>query len=322
MTACISGWAMLHREAVAIEDIYADPRIPADAYRPTFVKSLVMVPIRQLSPVGAIGNYWATQRKPPLETIELLQALADSTSIAMENVELLSSLERRVTERTAELEAANRELEAFSYAVSHDLRSPLRRITSFGEILVEEHADQLGEGKLHVDRMCNSAKQLTMLVDDLLQLSQASRGELARKDFDLTTVARDVIAELQATAPERRVGIAIGDLPTANGDPRLVRVVLVNLIGNAWKFSSKNPEARIEIGHADGAFFVRDNGAGFDQTKASRLFAPFQRLHTTADFAGTGIGLATAQRVVHRHGGRIWAEGTPGQGATFRFTLP
>lgn len=319
--ACISGWAMKHREAVLLEDIYADPRIPTDAYRPTFVKSLVMVPIRRLSPVGAIGNYWSTHHKADDETIEILQALADSTSVAMENVELVSTLERRVAERTAELEAANKELESFSYAVSHDLRAPLRTIASFGEILRQEHAGALGEGKEHLERITGATAKMNALITDLLRLSTASSGELLRDTFELDAIAREVVRDLAAADPDREVAVTIASPMTAYGDARLVRAVLVNLIGNAWKFSSKKPAPAIEIGMAGGAFFVRDNGAGFNPAYASRLFTPFQRLHSAADFDGTGIGLATVQRVINRHGGKIWAEGKPGGGATFYFTL-
>ena len=321
LNACISGWAMLHREQVVLEDIYKDPRIPADAYRPTFVKSLVMVPIRQRSPVGAIGTYWATPQRPHDDTVKLLQALADSTSIAMENVELFSTLERRVADRTAELEAVNKELEAFSYAVSHDLRAPLRSISAFSSMLREEHAPTLGPSITHLDRIQNAAGRMSGLIDDLLRLSTVSRGELARAPFDLAKTARDVVAELERTDPARAVTVSIPPALPATGDARLVRVVLANLLGNAWKFTAKQAAPTIEVGERDGAFFVRDNGAGFDPSLASRLFTPFQRLHAASDFDGTGIGLATAQRVVHRHGGRIWAESTPGQGATFYFTL-
>ena len=318
---CISGWAMLHREAVLIEDIYADPRIPHDAYRPTFVKSLVMVPIRRLKPVGAIGNYWAKQHRASETNIRLLQALADSTSIAMENVELLQSLESRVAERTEQLESANRELEAFSYAVSHDLRAPLRSINAFSRILLEDHAAELGDGTSHLNRINAASKRMGTLIDDLLQLSKMGRHELHRGEFDLSQHAREVIDELRQADPSRKVEVVIpGSLP-ANGDSRLVRVVVENLLRNAWKFTSKRAAPHIEVGVHDGVFFVRDNGAGFDAARATKLFAPFHRMHTDADFEGTGIGLATAHRVIQRHGGRIWADSAPDQGATFSFTL-
>ena len=321
LDGCVSGWAMLRGEAVVIEDIRADPRIPGDAYRPAFANSLVIVPIGRFDPVGAIGGYWATRQTPSAAGIRLLRALADATSSAMENVELLAGLETRVAERTAQLEAANRELEAFSYSVSHDLRAPLRAITAFSQALLEDHADALGAGTQHLERICAATARMTTLIDDLLQLSRAGRTALERAPFDVAKHVREIIDELRRVDPARRVEVIIPDVLPAHGDSRLVRVVLENLVRNAWKFTSKQPTARIEIGGRDGAFFVRDDGAGFDAARAGKLFLPFQRMHTAEDFEGTGIGLATAQRIVARHGGRIWADSVPGQGATFTFTL-
>jgi len=321
LETCISGWAMVHREAVVIDDVYADPRIAVDAYRSTFVKSLVVVPIRRSKPVGALGTYWASQRRPSDTQVQLLQALADSTSIAMSNVELLSGLEARVTERTAQLEAVNQELEAFSYAVSHDLRAPLRAIKGFSQILLEDHAEDLADGKPHLDRISGAATRMNDLIDDLLLLSKMARSAVVRGPFDVAQLAREIVAELRQAEPARRVELVVPDELPANGDPRLVRVLLENVLGNAWKFTSKRDAARIEIGSRDGAWFVHDNGAGFDGSRATKLFQPFQRMHTAAEFEGSGIGLATAQRIVRRHGGRIWADSSPNEGATFYFTL-
>jgi signal transduction histidine kinase len=319
--SCISGWAMLHREPVVIEDIYADPRIAAAAYRPTFVKSLVMVPIRRGKPIGAIGSYWATPRGPSAATVRLLQALADSTSAALENVELVSALEVRIASRTEQLEAVNQELEAFSYAVSHDLRAPLRAIKGFSQILLEDYAGALAEGRPHLDRISGAATRMNDLIDDLLQLSKMARGALVRGAFDVAQLSREIIDELRQAEPARRIEIVVpAELP-AQGDARLVRVLLENLLRNAWKFTSKRDVAQIEVGLRDAAWFVRDNGAGFDVQRASKLFQPFQRMHTAAEFEGSGIGLATAQRIVRRHGGRIWADSAPNEGATFFFTL-
>ncbi|HVY45829.1 MAG TPA: GAF domain-containing protein, partial [Minicystis sp.] len=202
MDACISGWVMLHREAVTIEDVFADPRVPADAYRPTFVKSLAMVPIRTAAPIGAIGNYWASHHRVRPDELELLQALADSTSIAMENVALLSELEARVRRRTAELEAANRELEAFSYSVSHDLRAPLRSIDGYGAALAEDLGDRLDpRARDALSRMRAATGRMNTLIDDLLGLAQVSRGALRDEPVDVSGLARSVAAELQAQAP-------------------------------------------------------------------------------------------------------------------------
>lgn len=326
MQACISGWAMLHREPVTIEDIYVDPRIPIDAYRPTFVKSLAMVPIRRASPIGAIGNYWATPHKVTEEEVRLLQALADSTSVAMENVELLASLEARVRDRTAQLEAANKELETFSYSVSHDLRAPLRSIDGFSLALEEDLDKTLDEdSRANLARIRSAVGRMNGLIDDMLALAKVSRGEMRDLPVDLSELSRAVIDELRAQAPARKVDVKIADGLVVKGDPSLLRAVLDNLLGNAFKFTSRRDEAVIEVGRADkdgeAVYFVRDNGAGFDMSFAKRLFGPFQRLHTDAEFPGTGIGLATVQRIIHRHGGRIWPESKPGEGTTFSFTL-
>ena len=324
MSACISGWSMLHGEAVAIEDIYADPRIPADAYRPTFVKSLVMVPIRKADPVGAIGIYWARRHRVRQDEVRLLQALADSTSVAMENVNVYAELEARVRARTAELAEANRELEAFSWSASHDLRSPLTTVLGYAELLSgSERLDEEQRSGARQIEQC--ARRMSTLIDGLLAFAKARHGALERKPVDLSALAREVAAECRRAAPGRRVAFRAANGLSAVGDATLLRVVLQNLLGNAWKYSAKVERPEVEFGAVEGEsgreFFVRDNGAGFDAA-AESLFTPFQRFHAADDFPGTGVGLATVQRIVERHGGRVRAESRPGAGATFRWTLP
>lgn len=327
MSACISGWTMLHRESAVIEDIYADPRIPADAYRPTFVKSLVMVPIRTAAPIGAIGNYWATRRQPSAQEVELLETLANTTSVAMENVQVYAELEQRVKARTRELEAANRELESFSYAVSHDLRAPLRAVRCELDHLLDARQEKL-EPVVHtsLESARAQARRMGALIEDLLRLAKIGREALQREPTDLSALVTDSAARLRAQYPGREVQISIEPGLRASVDPGLLSVVVENLLSNAWKYTARRTKAHITFGalHEDdeSVFFVRDDGVGFDMRTADRLFSPFQRLHSGQEFTGTGVGLATVQRIVDRHGGRLWAESAPGQGATFFFTLP
>ncbi len=226
-------------------------------------------------------------------------------------------------------EATSRELEAFSYSVSHDLRAPLRSIDGFSQAVLEDAGDKLDpEARGHLDRVRAAAQRMASLIDDLLNLSRVSRQELKRDPVDVSALAHGVVDELRRAAPDRAVDVVIAADLRAVGDARLIEVLLENLIGNAWKFTSKNPPERaprIEVGvRSDGAvaaFFVKDNGAGFDMAYANKLFGAFQRLHSATEFDGTGIGLATVQRIAHRHGGRVWAEAEVGRGATFSFTL-
>ncbi len=240
--------------------------------------------------------------------------------------DLNAVLERRVQDRTAQLQAANQELEAFSYSVSHDLRGPLRSIDGFSQALLEDYADKVDdEGKDLLRRVRAATQRMAQLIDGLLNLSRMTRSEMRHEDVDLSALARLAADDLHHREPERQVEFVVADGLIARGDPQLLRIAIENLIGNAWKYTGKHPTARIEFGatrHDDKpAFFVRDDGAGFDMAYASKMFGAFQRLHSATAFPGTGIGLATVQRVVHRHGGRIWAKGAVEKGATFYFTL-
>ena len=235
-------------------------------------------------------------------------------------------LEELVAERTAALSAANRELEAFSYSVSHDLRAPLRSIDGFAQALAEDAADRLDETtRRHLERVRANAQKMGDLIDALLKLSRVSRAELRRERVDLAELAAEVAEELREAAPERDVELVIARPLEARADPRLLRVVLVNLLGNAWKFTAGHRTAHVEVGSVavEGAtaYFVKDDGFGFDMAYVDKLFGAFQRLHSSREFEGAGIGLATVQRIVHRHGGRTWAEGAVDRGATFFFTL-
>ncbi|MGO8699896.1 MAG: sensor histidine kinase [Limisphaerales bacterium] len=239
---------------------------------------------------------------------------------------LNQELEQRVQQRTAQLEATNKEMESFSYSVSHDLRAPLRALRGFTEVLLECHASQLdSRGQDYLRRAFAASFQMERLIEDLLKLAQVSRAELQIEQTNLSSLAAEIAAELANSDSSRQVHFVIAQNCSAPGDPRLVRLALDNLLRNAWKFSGKRPDARIEFGRVGGdefAFFVRDNGAGFDMAYSQRLFGVFQRLHAATEFPGTGLGLATVQRIVNRHGGRAWATGAVDQGASFYFTLP
>ena len=228
-------------------------------------------------------------------------------------------------QRQVALEAANKELEAFSYSVAHDLRAPLRSIDGFSRALQDDYSGQLdAEGRSYIQRVRDSAQKMARLIDDLLMLSRLTRTEVHREAIDLSRLARSLLARLQMNEPERKAEITIADGIVVEADAQLVGILLENLLGNAWKFTSKRPVSRIEVGTQSAGrlvIFIRDNGAGFDMAYADKLFGAFQRLHSAGEFEGTGIGLATVHRIVTRHNGRIWAEAEPDKGATFYFTL-
>jgi PAS domain S-box-containing protein len=239
---------------------------------------------------------------------------------------LNADLEKRVAERTSQLASVIKELEAFSYSVSHDLRAPLRSIDGFSQALLEDYGDQIpDEGRNYLDRVRAAAQRMALLIDDLLALSRVTRTPVARKPVDLSILAERILAELRLEQPDRIVSLSVTPNLVVNGDENLLQIALHNLLANAWKFTSKRQSARIEFGMQEGddgrVYYVRDNGSGFDMNYVDKLFGAFQRLHSTDDFPGTGIGLATVQRILHKHGGKVWAVGEVDQGATFYFVL-
>jgi two-component system sensor histidine kinase/response regulator len=247
------------------------------------------------------------------------QLLAESEQAALDLAETRAELVR-------DLEHKNRELESFSYAVSHDLRAPLRRIDNFSRAVLESQGDRVDEsGRRFLSRIREASQHMSQLIDDVLYLSRVTRADLREQDVDLSAIATLILTRLQESEPARTVDLKIRPGVVVTGDGQLLRIALENLLENAWKFTGKQAESRIEFGvtqlSGEPTYFVRDNGAGFDMTYADRLFGPFQRLHPQDEFPGSGIGLATVQRIIHRHGGRVWAEGLVGQGATFQFTL-
>jgi signal transduction histidine kinase len=229
-------------------------------------------------------------------------------------------------ELVSDLEHKNRELESFSYAVSHDLRAPLRRIEAFGRAVLESQGERVDDqGRRFLDRIREASRQMSQLIDDVLYLSKVSRAEVRQQEIDLSALVESILERQREAEPGRAVETRVRPGVIVAGDGRLLRIALTNLLENAWKFTARQPAARIEFGMVtatgEPAYFVRDNGAGFDMAYVDRLFGPFQRLHLASEFPGSGIGLATVQRIVHRMGGRVWAEGVVGQGATFSFTL-
>jgi signal transduction histidine kinase len=264
---------------------------------------------------------------------ENLNAVMVSRNELAKEVETRKRAERQAQEyaeslkvRTSELDAVNRELETFAYSVSHDLRAPLRSMAGFCQALVEDYNDRLDDtGKDFIRRISDASKRMGLLIDDLLTLSRVTRKEVNKADVDLSEMAQTIAEQLRQAEPARDVAFEIQPGITASGDETLLRTVLENLLGNAWKYSSKKPQATIEFGVAANgggpSYYVRDNGVGFDMAHADKLFKPFQRLHRAAEFEGTGIGLASVANIIRRHGGKIWAEAAPDAGATLRFTL-
>jgi two-component system sensor histidine kinase/response regulator len=260
------------------------------------------------------------------DRLQILNLLLSTYEAAIQRNRELNRTKDELQTVNAALETANKELESFSYSVSHDLRAPLRSIDGFSQALLEDYMDKLDdEGKDYLHRVRASTQRMAELIDDMLNLSRMTRSEMCLEQVNLSAIARTIAAELQRFEPHRRVQFVIAEEVVANGDSGLLKVALENLIGNAWKFTGKHLDARIEFGitshNGNSAYFVRDNGSGFDMAYAGKLFGAFQRLHDAREFPGTGIGLATVQRVIHRHGGQVWAESEVGKGATFYFTL-
>jgi PAS domain S-box-containing protein len=256
-----------------------------------------------------------------------LLSLVEDQKMAEERIRQFNiELEQRVHERTAQLEAANRELEAFAYSVSHDLRTPLRGLDGYSSLLLKEHAANLNEeGRGHLERIRSATQRMGRLIDDLLKLSRVTRKEMKRVEVDLGSLAREIRGELSSSQPQRVVEWVIPEKLGVHADPALMSIVLQNLLGNAFKFTGRHASGRIQLGSleqgSEKVYFVRDDGAGFDMAYAGKLFGAFERLHSEHEFEGSGIGLALVQRIIHRHGGRIWAEGAVEQGATVYFTL-
>lgn len=322
MELCISGWVMEHRQAALIEDIYQDARIPHDAYRPTFVKSLAVVPIRRADPIGAIGNYWAKQHLPTDEEVALLQALADTTSVALENARLYGELQQKL--RT--LEESNYELSRFAWVASHDLQEPLRTIVTQVELLERHNRQALDARSVAcIHTAVESAGRLQRLIDSLLVHARTDKVKHFRP-LALGQVMDEVCEDLNTLIRETQADISYGALPWVWGDPTLLRRLMQNLLGNAMKFRQAGVPPRIRLSgeEKDGQWVccLEDNGIGIAPEYRQQIFGLFQRLHTQDTYPGSGIGLATCKKILELHGGSIWVESQPGAGSRFYFTLP
>lgn len=320
----VAGRALVSGGPIAVEDLALRPDIPLQ--KPLLeegIRAMLTVPIATHG--RALGVFTVHKAMPYRFTDDEISAvtlLAEQTATALELARLLHESEAR----EALLARQASELEAFTYAVSHDLRAPLRSMDGFSQALLEDYGDRLDtSGKDALQRVRAASQRMAQLIDDLLALSRVTRSELRRERVDLSALAREIAVELQAAEPGRQVDLVIAPGVVTTGDPGLLRVGLANLLGNAWKFTATHPRATIEFGvttHAGQVvYFVRDDGVGFDMAYADKLFGAFQRLHRATEFRGSGVGLATVQRIIHRHGGRVWAEGAVERGATFYFTL-
>ncbi len=324
--ACVSGWAMLHREVVAIHDIRLDPRVPQDAYRPTFVRSLLLAPIRSTDPIGALGAYWSEVSTPTSEQVQLMEVLANSASVALENLELRAAVARRSAERDSAA-ARTDELESAIHSLVHDLRSPLGAMLGYAELLQDGAQVDADQGQAFARSISSSGRRLSDQIDRMLELYRVAHRALEPVELDLGAMAAAVVAEHRVAEPGREVEVEVEEGLRVVADPVLVGVLLANLVDNAFKYTAHTPGARIVVGRADdlrpcSTFYVRDNGAGFDPAGAGRLFHPMVRLHHESEYAGTGLGLASVARVVELHGGSVSAQGEPDGGATISFSLP
>lgn len=323
LNECISGWAIEEGRPIMIADLAKEAHAAVERFRAMPIRSVAAIPIRSADPLGAICVYWKELHKCTAHELMLLEALANTTAVAIDNVRVCANLERLVEERTRDLQAANQELEAFTSAASHDLRAPLRAMSAAVELL---DAGSQENAPLRKEQLRELVHSMNRLIDDLLRLSRISRTELKLERCDLGALAEAIMQRLALAQPHRRVQWSRRGSMTVIADPGLMSIALDNLLSNAWKYSAQRAPAQISFTSRTDeqgrrVFTVADNGAGFDPREAHRLFKPFQRLHSDREFAGAGLGLATVQRVIERHGGAIQSHAAPDQGARFSFTL-
>lgn len=325
MSACISGWAMINGKSAVIEDIYADPRIPADAYRPTFVKSLAMVPIRRSSPIGSIGNYWANRHQPTDAEVGILQALADTTSVAVQNAELYGQLQAKIATlrlREARIKEQRDAMDVFTRSLAHDLREPVRSICSFSHLITDEPAS-VEENLRLIERIRSAGDRMAMLVDTVFQYTQLDDAEaMPRERVELREAAVTAIGNLADLIAARRATVSCGILPPVSANRAHTIQLFENLISNAVAHSDKPVRVQITAERVDGAtrVCVRDDGPGIAKAYQDKIFEPFRRL--THDRTHAGLGLSICRKIVAMHGGAIECDSDVGQGAKFYFTFP
>ncbi len=322
MKTCISGWVMEHAQPVLIDNIYKDERIPQDAYRPTFVKSLAMVPIRRRSPLGAIGNYWAKYQTPSDEIIGVLQALADTTSVALENVRLYEQMEAQLKQ----LQESNYELSRFAWVASQDLEEPLRSIAGQMQVLQKHYARLLDErGRQCIEQAAGEAERLSKITDELMLHAHGEKLQNFRP-ISIDAIVDRVLQEMSGDMTRRHAVIHRDPLPWVWGDPQQIEKLVQNLLSNALKFSKADQPPRITLGAGQEGeqwrISIRDEGIGIAKENLERIFGMFQRLHTQDQYPGSGLGLATCKKIVELHGGKIWMESRAERGSTVYFTLP
>ena len=324
MSACVSGWVMLNKTPAVIEDIYEDPRIPVEAYRPTFVKSLVMVPVRREAPIAAIGNYWAEKRKPTEEEIEILQALADSTSVAMENAELYGQLQAKIAtlaRREARIREQRDALEVFTHSLAHDLKEPVRAIRSFAQLMVEEPREL--ENVKAAERIRNAGDRMAMLIDTVFNYTQLDDPQqVSHDEFNLAHAVDTAVEHLKPLMAARGASVKCQQLPVVTADLGLITQVFENLIANAVGHNEGSIQIYIhaERGTDGVKVTVADNGQGIREGDRETIFEPFRRL--THDKSHAGLGLAVCRKILALHGGKIECRSQTGRGATFEVTLP
>jgi signal transduction histidine kinase len=324
----IAGWVVSRAETAIIDDMGHDERVDHDVYGDTYVRSLAMAPVGSPDALGAIGVYWSRRGRPAPEEIRLLRALADHVAATMQVLQRLQASEREAREQRRQLALAKEELQTFSHAVAGNLEAPLRSVGALGETLLEEAGSGLPEAvRQHVESIQAGIAGMNAQFDILSGLARIAQQDLHEGVVDLSAVAKQVVDTLQAGEPERKVEVQIVPGLEVRGDAALLTLALRELLGNAWKFTRRTPFARIEFaaepGPGDGpVYFVRDNGIGFDPRNAGKLFSPLGRLHDDPALVGQGLGLATAERALRKHGARVWAAGAVDRGATFYFTLP